>query len=307
MLFASIDIGSNAVRLFFANVFELKGRPVAEKASLVRIPLRLGEDVFETGSISEQRIENLIKTMHAFKLLIDVYKPLDYVACATSAMREASNNKQIIDRINKETGINIRIIDGIEEAQVICATDNLDIGKKYSLSMYVDVGGGSTEISVLRNHVLVDSGSFSLGTIRILNDKAHESEWIRMRDWFKKFKKDFGKIYLIGSGGNINKLSKLYSTQPDSSLSYPNLKQGYKKLNKMTLQQRIEVMGMRPDRADVIIPAAEIFLTIMKAIKSDFIFVPRIGLSDGLIYTIYRKYIENMASTLSHQVPVINN
>ena len=296
MLFASIDIGSNAVRLFFANVFELKGNAIAEKASLIRIPLRLGKDVFEFGYISEKKINSLIKTMHAFKLLMEVYKPLDYAAVATSAMREATNNTLIIDRIKNETGINIRIIDGLEEAEVLCATDNIDIGKKYSLTMYVDVGGGSTEISVLKNHVLVDSGSFKLGTIRIMNDASHDEEWARMNAWFQKFGNDFGKIYLVGSGGNINKLSKLYSTQPDNSISFPNLKDGYKKLSKMTLQQRIEEMGMRPDRADVIIPAAEIFLSIMKTTQSAYIFVPRIGLSDGLIYTTYKKYKANAAN-----------
>jgi exopolyphosphatase / guanosine-5'-triphosphate,3'-diphosphate pyrophosphatase len=159
--------------------------------------------------------------------------------------------------------------------------------------MYVDVGGGSTEVSVLRNHVLIDSSSFPLGTIRILGNKVSEEEWEKFKDWLKKYKKDFGKIYFVGSGGNINKLSKLYSTQPDSSLSFPNLKLGYKKLNRMTLQERIEVMGMRPDRADVIIPAAEIFLAIMKTTRADFIFVPRIGLTDGLIYLSYRNYLAN--------------
>jgi exopolyphosphatase / guanosine-5'-triphosphate,3'-diphosphate pyrophosphatase len=292
MLFASIDIGSNAVRLFFANVYEIKGKAVAEKASLVRIPLRLGEDVFETGCITDKRIDNLMKTMNAFKLLMDVYKPVDYIACATSAMREACNGNQIIDKIKNETGITVRIIDGIEEAQVVCATNNINTGKKYTLTMYVDVGGGSTEISMLRNHVLVGSGSFKLGTIRMLGDKVDEAEWIRLKEWLKKYKKDFGKIYIVGSGGNINKLSKLYSTQPDSSLSFPNLRQGYKKLFNMTLQQRIEEMGMRPDRADVIIPAAEIFLSIMKTTKSDFVFVPRIGLTDGLIYTVYKNHKE---------------
>jgi exopolyphosphatase/guanosine-5'-triphosphate,3'-diphosphate pyrophosphatase len=290
MLFASIDIGSNAVRLFFANVYEVKGVPVAEKASLIRLPLRLGEDVFETGCISETRVENLMKTMHSFKLLMDVYQPLGYIAIATSAMREACNRNQIIDRIKKETGIDVKIIDGNEEATIVCATDNIKTGKKYSLTMYVDVGGGSTEISVLRNHVLIDSGSFQLGTIRMLGNKVEDEEWERLKDWLIKYKKDFGKIYFVGSGGNINKLSKLYSTQPDSSLSFPNLKQGYKKLCKMTLQQRIEEMGMRPDRADVIIPAAEIFLSIMKTTKADFVFVPRIGLSDGLIYMAYKNY-----------------
>jgi exopolyphosphatase / guanosine-5'-triphosphate,3'-diphosphate pyrophosphatase len=291
MLFASIDIGSNAVRLFFANVYETKGGPVAEKASLIRIPLRLGEDVFKTGCISEARVANLMKTMHSFKLLMEVYQPLDYIAIATSAMREACNGKQIIERIIKETGIRVRIIDGNEEATIVSATDKIKTGKKYSLTMYVDVGGGSTEVSVLRNHVLIDSSSFPLGTIRILGNKVSEEEWEKFKDWLKKYKKDFGKIYFVGSGGNINKLSKLYSTQPDSSLSFPNLKQGYKKLNRMTLQERIEVMGMRPDRADVIIPAAEIFLAIMKTTRADFIFVPRIGLTDGLIYLSYRNYL----------------
>ena len=295
MLFASIDIGSNAVRLFFANVFELKGNPIAEKASLIRIPLRLGLDVFESGCISQKKIDSLIKTMHAFRMLMEVYKPLDYVAVATSAMREASNNSMIIEQIIKETGINVRIIDGIEEAEILCATDNLDTGKKFSLTMYTDVGGGSTEISVLKNHVLLDSASFKLGTICIMNDKVHEEEWLRLGEWLHKYKPDFGRIYLVGSGGNINKLSKLYSTQPDNSISLPNLKSGFKKLSKMTLQQRIEEMGMRPDRADVIIPAAEIFMSIMKTTQSSYIFVPRIGLSDGLIYTVYKKYKANLA------------
>lgn len=298
MLFASIDIGSNAVRLFFANVFELRGVPVAEKASLVRIPLRLGEDVFASGCISEQRIANLLKTMHAYKLLIEVYKPLDYIACATSAMREACNGNEIVERIKRETGISIRIVDGIEEAQILCAANNIHLKKKYKYSMYVDVGGGSTEISVLKDHVLVDSCSFKLGTIRILNEKAEKEEWDNLKTWLKKYEASFGRIYIIGSGGNINKLAKLYSTQPDGSLSYPNLKEGYKTLNKLTLKQRIEEMGMRPDRADVIIPAAEIFLYIMKNTDSDFIFVPRIGLSDGLIYTVYNKYISKKEAAL---------
>jgi exopolyphosphatase / guanosine-5'-triphosphate,3'-diphosphate pyrophosphatase len=295
MLFASIDIGSNAVRLFFANVFELRGVPVAEKASLIRIPLRLGEDVFSTGYISEQRVYNLLKTMNAFKLLIDVYKPVDYIACATSAMREARNNNAIIESIKNASGIDVSIIDGIEEARILCAANNISINKKYRYMMYIDVGGGSTEISMLKDHVLIDSVSFNLGTIRILNDQAHADEWGKTKTWLNKYKSDFGKIYIIGSGGNINKLSKLYSTQPDGSLSYPNLNQGYKYLNKLTLKQRIEEMGMRPDRADVIIPASEIFLFIMKHSKSDFIFVPRIGLGDGLIYTIYKRYKEKAA------------
>ena len=292
MLFSSIDIGSNAVRLFFCNVFEIKGLPVLEKASLIRIPLRLGEDVFETGSISPVKEENMVKTMHAFKMLMDVYKPLDYMACATSAMREASNSNQIIERIKNETGISIKVIDGIEEGMIVSSINNINTGEKYSLTMYVDVGGGSTEISVLKNHELIASSSFSIGTLRILGNKVNENEWLKLKEWLNEFNNDFGKIYLVGCGGNINKLSKLYADQPDNSMSLSGLEYGYKKLRKMTLQQRIEDMGMRPDRADVIIPAAEIFLSIMKTIKSDFIFVPRIGLSDGIVYKVYKNYIE---------------
>jgi exopolyphosphatase/guanosine-5'-triphosphate,3'-diphosphate pyrophosphatase len=292
MLFASIDVGSNAVRLFFCNVFEVNGKPILEKASLIRIPLRLGEDVFETGCISPQKEENLIKTMHAFKMLMDVYRPLDYMACATSAMREACNSKQIIEKIKKETNISINVIDGIEEALIVSAANNINTDKKYSLTMYVDVGGGSTEISVLKNHELIASSSFSLGTLRMLGNKVDKMEWVKLKEWLNEFKNDFGKIYLVGCGGNINKLSKLYADQPDSSMSLPGLEHGYKKLCNKTLKQRIEEMGMRPDRADVIIPAAEIFISIMKTIKSDFIFVPRIGLSDGLVYTVYKNYKE---------------
>jgi len=297
MLFSSIDIGSNAVRLFFANVFEIKGKAVSEKASLIRIPLRLGEDVFNSGNISESKIENLIKTMKAFKLLLEVYKPLDYIVCATSAMREALNKEDVVNRIFKEAGIKIKIIDGEEEAHIVCAVNNITVSKKFNIRMYVDVGGGSTEISVVKDHKLVASSSFNIGTLRLLSDNFDKNEWVKMNTWFNGFKNDFGKIYLIGSGGNINKLSKMYSTQLDKSLSYPNLKQGYKHLSDYSLQQRIEQLGLRPDRADVIIPASEIFLNIMKITKSDYIFVPRIGLSDGLIYTLYKNYTSTNRAT----------
>jgi len=292
MLFASIDIGSNAVRLFFANVFETDGVPRIEKASLIRIPIRLGDDVFKTGTISENRIENLLKTLKAFNMLIDVYKPVDYIACATSAMREAENNIHVLERIKKETGILVKVIDGMEEAMMVCSIDNLVIHDKYSFSVYIDVGGGSTEISVLKNHVLINSESFQIGTIRMLNNKVQAEEWQRMITWLNLFKNDFGKLYLVGSGGNINKLSKLYSTQADYSLSLKDLKKGLKKLNSLTVEQRVDKMGLRPDRADVIVPAAEIFLAIMNTTQSEYVNVPRIGLSDGLIYSLYKKYKE---------------
>jgi exopolyphosphatase / guanosine-5'-triphosphate,3'-diphosphate pyrophosphatase len=289
MLFASIDIGSNAVRLLFANVYETNGVPNAAKATLVRIPLRLGEDVFQDGIITEKRIQKLVNTMKAFKLLIDVYEPVDFSACATAAMREAANNKQVIERIQAEAGLNIRIIDGQEEANIIRASNNLSFNNDYSLSMYIDVGGGSTEISVLRNHKFVKSYSFNIGAVRLLNNKVEESEWERMEEWIQSFRDDFGKINCIGTGGNINKLAKMYGNNTINTISYLQLQYGYKQLKNTSLKERIEKLGMRPDRADVIVPAAKIYLTIMKAASIEAIVAPRVGLADGLIYDLYSK------------------
>jgi exopolyphosphatase/guanosine-5'-triphosphate,3'-diphosphate pyrophosphatase len=292
MLFAAIDIGSNAVRLYFANVFFPKELPVVEKASLIRLPLRLGEDVFTTGKISEERILKLLETLKAFKILIDVYNPLDYIACATSAMREAKNRVEIVKRIYSGTGIDVKIIGGIEEARIVCAANNIITSREYELSMYVDVGGGSTEISILRNHELIATNSFKIGTLRILSGADHTEEWERLQLWLMNFENNFGNIYLIGSGGNINKLCKLYSQKGSNKLTLEEMEKGYRQLKSKTLKQRIEEMGLRPDRADVIVPAVEIFLLIMKTIRSENIYVPRIGLSDGLIYTVYNKFIQ---------------
>lgn len=292
MLFAAIDIGTNAVRLYFANVFLPKGLPIVEKASLIRLPLRLGEDVFKSGVISEERTSNLIKTLKAFKYLIEVYNPLDYTACATSAMREAENNTEIIKSISDETGINVKIIDGIEEARIVCAANNITTSKNKELLMYVDVGGGSTEVSILRNHQIVATNSFQIGTIRILSGADSTDEWRRFMSWLMNFEDMFGNICLIGSGGNINKLCKLYGKSEINTLRLFEMEKGYKILKKMTLKQRIEEMGLRPDRADVIVPAIEIFFLIMNTIKCESIYVPRIGLTDGLIYNVYFNYIQ---------------
>ncbi|NVO02166.1 MAG: exopolyphosphatase [Bacteroidetes bacterium] len=294
MLFASIDIGTNAVRLFFANVFEKKGAASVEKASLIRIPLRLGEDVFSKGFISEEKTKKLLDTMMAFKLLIDVYEPVNYIACATAAMREASNSAKIINDIKQYTNLDIRVIDGIEEANILGATNNTNTNRNHDLSMYVDVGGGSTEISIVSNNKMIDSISFKIGTIRLLNNKVEETEWENMKSWLKKYKNDFGKVFLIGSGGNINKLAKIYGDNISNTLNYSVIKKAYSHLNKFTLNERIEVLGMRPDRADVILPAATIFINIMKWSKAESIYVPKIGLADGLIHKLFREYKESI-------------
>lgn len=307
MLFAAIDIGSNAGRLYFANVYEHEGVVIAEKASLVRIPLRLGEDAFKIGKISEERIENLLKTLKAFKLLIEVYQPISYIACATAAMREAQNNKEIVDRTKNEAGIELEVISGLEEARILSATNNIAIGSNYNISMYIDVGGGSTEISmVTKEHKIIASNSFKIGTLRMLNHNNDTLEWKTLKKWLKEFKKDFGKIYCIGSGGNINKINKLYGTKPDDIVSFVNLKNGYNQIRKLSLAKRIEDLGMRPDRADVIVPASQIFLTIMKWAKIDFIYVPKIGLSDGLIHVLYNNYLKNINKTQIVKVKNLN-
>ena len=290
MIFAAIDIGSNAGRLLFSSVVDVNGIPKAEKASLIRIPLRLGFDVFANGFISEEKIIDLINTLKAFKLLIDVYKPVAYRACATSAMRDALNRYDIINRIKKEVGIDLEVIDGIKEAKFITANNEAFTNEKIPYMMFIDVGGGSTEISLLHNNNLIDSESFNIGTIRLLNNGVTEAEWNRMSYWLEQYKPIYSKLHLVGSGGNINKIKKLYGSLTDEFVSFERIKLAYKDLRKISVEERIISLNLRPDRADVIVPAAEIFLYIQKVIKIDKIFIPRIGLADGIIYSLYHKH-----------------
>jgi exopolyphosphatase/guanosine-5'-triphosphate,3'-diphosphate pyrophosphatase len=291
MIFASIDIGSNAVRLLFANAFDKNGKTHVEKATLIRIPIRLGVDVYKNNSVSEKRADNLIRTLKAFKLLIDVYKPVDFTACATAAMREAKNGKDILNRIKKKTGIDVRIVDGLEEAEIIRSTNVFEVPQGKTLAMYVDLGGGSIEISVTdKKNRLLDARSFKIGTIRLLNGKVKDKQWEELKSWLERFKEDFGKIHIIGSGGNINKIAKIYGNYRDNTISYQQLAHAYGHLKSFTLEERIEKLGLRPDRADVIVPAAKVFLFIAKIIRSETILVPKIGLADGLIHQLYEKH-----------------
>ncbi len=288
MLFASIDIGTNAARLLFANVYESKAGPVTEKASLLRIPLRLGFDVFSDGSISEQREADLLKTMQAFKLLIDVYRPVGYRVVATAAMREAGNNAGILERVKRETGLEINIIDGNEEAGIISLLGNTLIADNSGKSLYIDVGGGSTDVSVMENNHFVSSASFKIGTIRLLTEKVADAEWKQLRKWLRQFRNGPGRISCIGSGGNINKIIKLFGESLSNSISYDQLIRAHKQLKRMPLNERIGKMGLRPDRADVIVPAAEIFIKIMKWMDIPVIVAPKIGLADGLVLLQYK-------------------
>ncbi len=290
MIFGAIDIGSNAVRLLFSNAYEKQNRVMVEKASLIRIPIRLGKDVYKNNTISDKRADNLIKTLKAFRLLIDVYKPMAYTACATAAMREATNGREIIKRIKKETGLNIRTIDGLEEAEIIRSTESFDLPEGKTKTMFIDLGGGSTEISVIADDQVVDARSFKIGTLRILSKKVAKSEWGAMAEWLDSFKEDFGRVNVIGSGGNINKLTKIFGNPVLGRIKLEELENALKYLKSFTLKQRIKELGLRPDRADVIVPAAEVFLFISRIIKAESIHAPKIGLADGLIHNMYLKH-----------------
>lgn len=293
MIFAAIDIGSNAGRLLFSSVTEIKGVPKAEKASLIRIPLRLGFDVFKDGLISKEKEEDLMNTLKAFKLLIDVYKPVAYRACATSAMRDAINSAEIISRIKNEINLDLEVIDGIEEATLITANNEAFFNEKIPYIMFVDVGGGSTEISMLHNNQLIDSQSFNIGTIRLLNHGVADEEWDKMNQWLDQYQSLYRKLHLVGTGGNINKIKKLYGGANDEFVTFDKIKKAYKDLKKISIEERILSLNLRPDRADVIVPAAEIFLYIQKVTNIEKIFIPRIGLTDGIVYSLYHNLISS--------------
>jgi exopolyphosphatase/guanosine-5'-triphosphate,3'-diphosphate pyrophosphatase len=291
MRFAAIDIGSNAVRLLFCDVHETPKGVRFKKNSLIRVPIRLGEDSFTQKRISEKNEQRLIDTMNAFKLLIKVHNPISYKACATSAMRDAQNGQEIVQKILEETGINIEIVNGKKEAQIIYSNhieEYLDPDKAY---LYIDVGGGSTELTLFRKKQVTASQSFNIGTIRLLKNQVEKSEWQFLKDWISTHLHNITEdIYGIGSGGNINKLHSMAGKKNGKPISYERLVELLKMLTKYSYQERVEQLGLNPDRADVIVPAAEIFTTIMKQANIKKIFVPEIGLADGLIHLLYEEY-----------------
>ena len=290
--FAAIDIGSNAVRLLINNVIEYQNRPtVFKKSELVRVPVRLGEDAFLKGEISEINQNRLVKTMQSFKLLMDVYGVEKYMACATSALREANNGDSVVAKVKKESGIDVRVIDGKQEASIIASTDLKDIIKNDRLYLYVDVGGGSTEFTVIDKGRPLFSKSFKIGTLRILNELVDDSVWDKIKVWVKSHTPMDKTVEIIGSGGNINKLHKMSGRKVGQPLSYIWLNAQYHFLDSMAYEDRISELGLNQDRADVIIPATKIFLNAAKWSKAKKILVPKIGLADGMIKTLY--YQEN--------------
>ena len=290
--YAAIDIGSNAVRLLIKHVEEDRnGVPHFSKVLLLRVPLRLGFDVFAMGKISEKKEKDMIRLMKSYRHLMKIYDVDSYRACATSAMRDAENGMNIIKRIRKKTDIPIEIIDGQEEAKMIYNNHIEQMEDRKGNYMYVDVGGGSTEINLLSQGELVCSRSYNIGTVRILNQAVKESEWDRLRADMAELALSYPQTNLIGSGGNINKLYRLAEKKDKKQLrmTVTTLRQLHESLKGLSVEERMAQFNLKPDRADVIVPAGEIFLTIADLMQATYIYVPVIGLSDGIIDSLYAR------------------
>ncbi|MGZ8525315.1 MAG: Ppx/GppA phosphatase family protein [Chitinophagaceae bacterium] len=290
MRLAAIDIGSNAARLLISDVIPgTKAAPEFLKIALVRVPLRLGFDVFDKGEISATKAGNVVKTIQSYKLLLDVYGVKHLRACATSAMRDASNGKEIIKKVKAETGIDIKIISGQEEASFIYENhfaEGLTIEESY---LYIDVGGGSTELTFFSDGKLVFKESFNIGTIRLLKNQVSEARWDEMKEFIKTKTKGYHHVSAIGTGGNINKVFSISKRKEGKPLSLELLRDYYKEFSTVSLEQRMSLYRFREDRADVIVPALLIYINVMRWADAQEIFVPKIGLADGLIHALYEE------------------
>jgi len=285
---AAIDIGSNAARLLISDAIPgSRGRPEFVKVSLVRVPLRLGFDVFDKAEISAVKAEKILKTIKSYKYLLDVYDVKHLKACATSAMRDAGNSAEIIRKVKSETGIEIKVISGQEEASFIYENhiaEGLTDAESY---LYIDVGGGSTELTFFSDGKLVFKESFNIGTIRLLKNQVSEARWDEMKEFIKAKTKGYHHVTAIGSGGNINKIFSLSKRKEGKPLSLDLLRDYYKEFSNLSVTQRISLYKLREDRADVIVPALLIYINVIRWADAEEIFVPKIGLADGLIYTLY--------------------
>ena len=288
--FAAIDIGSNAIRILIANIIQTDHDVIFQKNSLIRSPVRLGEDSFTLGEISPKSLKRFVKTMKAFKLLMNIHGVSHYKAFATSALREANNSSHVIKTVKKKAGIKIEIIDGTKEAEIISNSKISEFINTQKTFLFVDVGGGSTEFTFINegNHVV--SKSFKIGTVRLINNLIDDRVWIGIENWIKKNSMKYDKITLMGSGGNINKLFKLSNIKEGKPLSKIKLSQLFNQLEKLNYEHRILKFELNPDRADVIVPAARIYLKALEWSGGQKIYVPRFGLSDGMIKYMYKSF-----------------
>lgn len=297
--YAAIDIGSNAMRLLIMNIIEEKGKEtIFSKSSLVRVPIRLGQDAFTKGEISFESQLRMVDAMKAFYLLMKVNKVDRFMACATSAMREAENAAELVDEIYKESNIKISVIDGKKEAMIIASSDLKQFIDNTNSIMYIDVGGGSTEFTIFVNGKLTNSKSFQNGTVRLLNDMVSKNVWTDIETWIKENTVGLEDLIVVGSGGNINKIFKMSGKLQSKPLTYSYLNQQYTTLREMSYDERISVLGLNPDRADVIIPALKIYSSAMKWSGAKQIYVPKIGVSDGIVKAIYHDKIPLEYQTL---------
>ena len=288
---AAIDIGSNAIRILITNVVQEVGEhPVYMKSELIRVPIRLGQDSFTVGEISKKNMKRVVKAMKSFKLIMKVYGVKHYMACATSALRESNNADELVARVKKKAKIKIEVIDGHKEAEIISNTTILNNFGQSQNFLYVDVGGGSSEFSVLQNGKRMVSKSFKTGTVRMLNNMVNEKVWLKIEKWIRTHTAGIENIALLGSGGNINKVFKLSNTKEGKPLTYIKINTFYQDLKKLSYDQRILKYNLNLDRADVILPALEIYLKALKWSGATKVFVPKIGLADGMIKMMYKKY-----------------
>lgn len=290
--YAAVDIGSNAIRLLITTVIEKEGFPTQfKKTSLVRLPIRLGADVFLKGNISSGNYKRLLDAMQAYSLIIKTHNVVAFRACATSAMREAKNGLEIVSKLKAATGIDIQIIDGNDEAAIIASTDLKQLISDNKVFLYVDVGGGSTEFTVFANGKNIASHSFKLGTVRIINGMVEDTMWEQAQQWVTQHTKAYSKINVIGSGGNINSIYRFSEKKVGQPLSYLFMSNFYEKVKQYDYNQRVFELKMNPDRADVIIPATRIYLSAMKWAKAKNMYVPKIGLADGIVKQLYNERI----------------
>lgn len=285
--YGAVDIGSNAIRLLIVSVIEQADKkPIFKKVSLIRVPIRLGEDVFSNGKISQNNISRMIDAMNAFRLLIKTHNIEHYRTCATSAMREATNKDAVVAKVKEHSLMDIEIIDGQEEADIIASTDLKNLIEDNRVFLYVDVGGGSTELTLYKNGMKIASKSLELGTVRLMKT-SKDALWDEMKIWIKRNSRKHNNIAVIGSGGNINTIYKLSGKKIGKPLNYAYLLKYHNYLKSLSFEERIVQLGMNPDRADVVVPASKIYLSAMKWSASKYIYVPKIGLSDGIIRSLY--------------------
>tara|TARA_B110000495_G_scaffold201188_1_gene218042 strand:- start:1829 stop:2725 length:897 start_codon:yes stop_codon:yes gene_type:complete len=287
--YATIDIGSNAIRLLISNIIVLnKSAPISTKNSLVRVPIRLGQDAFTIGEISNENIERLVDTMLSFKLLMKVHKVEKYLAYATSALRSSSNGKSIVDLILSKSGLKIQIINGKKEAELITNNSIFKFQGNHKTYCFIDVGGGSTELTLFKNQKVVISKSFKIGGVRLINNLVSNKTWESFREWININLKDQREIDVIGLGGNINKLFKLCGVKIGNPLTLKEIDSTLSDLEKMSYSKKILLLKLNPDRVDVIVPAGKIYQYLLKNMGSDEIIVPKIGLADGMVYELLK-------------------